>query len=150
LSHTKKLEYIILFFSHNHRNIIIFIISHISLKYTLVNLYFRLGLRTLQNVFSAFCVEEIHLIETMDEFQRVDEAYEAKMLGFEIDCNDSKGLVGACHHVGEFFSTVKEDYKRSSSIYSANCNRGYNPSCFNLAKLYREDLVHCTLLTALT
>jgi hypothetical protein len=74
--------------------------------------------------------------------ERVDEAYEAKMLAFEIDCNDGKGEPQACHHVGEFYSVVKDQHDRSAKIYDLNCNnKGYGPSCFNLARLYRKSLV---------
>lgn len=67
----------------------------------------------------------------------VDDAYDAKMTAFEIDCNDGKGEPSACHHVGEFFSIVKDDHKRAFNVYELNCNKsGYSPSCFNLGKLY--------------
>ena len=67
----------------------------------------------------------------------VDEAYDQKMVGFEIDCNDGKGDPIACHHVGEFFSAVKNDKERAAKVYEANCStKSYSASCFNLARLY--------------
>lgn len=71
------------------------------------------------------------------QLDRVDEAYETKMVAFESDCNDGKGDPTACHHVGEFFSAVKEDYARASKVYESNCrDKGYPASCFNLGRLH--------------
>lgn len=76
------------------------------------------------------------------EFSLVDDAYEAKMTGFEIDCNEGKGEPSACHHVGEFLSVIKNDHNKSGRIYKDNClQRKYTPSCFNLGKLYRMLLM---------
>ena len=67
----------------------------------------------------------------------VDEEYETKMVGFESDCNNGSGDPTACHHVGEFFSTVKDDWQRASNVYQTNCDsKNYSASCFNLAKFY--------------
>jgi cytochrome c oxidase assembly factor 7 len=69
----------------------------------------------------------------------VDERYEEKMAAFEVDCNDGHGAGKACHHVGEFYSVVKDEHDRAKAIYEVNCFREkdpYYPSCFNLAKLY--------------
>ena len=75
-------------------------------------------------------------IQNMD---LVDEAYETKMAAFEADCNDGKGEAVACHHVGEFYSVVKEDRKRAAAVYEKNCQeKGYGPSCFNLGRLFRK------------
>ena len=69
----------------------------------------------------------------------MDEEYEAKMAGFEIDCNEGKGDPGACHHVGEFYSVVKDDHVRAAKVYKQNCEtKKYGASCFNLGKLYCE------------
>ena len=73
----------------------------------------------------------------MDKLELVDEAYEAKMLGFEIDCREGEGTPMGCHNVGEFYSVVKEDHKRASITYEKNCaEKNFPASCFNLAKLY--------------
>jgi TPR repeat protein len=75
----------------------------------------------------------------LDELNLVDERYEEKMAAFEVDCNDGEGSGQACHHVGEFFSVIKNDRKRSKIIFENNCyrnNEPYYPSCFNLGKLY--------------
>mmetsp|Transcript_5960 Transcript_5960/g.6145 ORF Transcript_5960/g.6145 Transcript_5960/m.6145 type:complete len:94 (-) Transcript_5960:4-285(-) len=70
------------------------------------------------------------------EFTPVDEAYEAKMVGFEIDCRDGKGEPSACHHAGEYYSVIKDDHATSAKIYYDNCTKKkYAPSCFNLGKL---------------
>lgn len=67
----------------------------------------------------------------------VDDEYESKMAGFEIDCNDGKGDPTACHHVAEFYSVVKDDWARAAKVYEGNCeSKDYPASCFNLAKLY--------------
>lgn len=69
--------------------------------------------------------------------ERVDENYEAKMVAFEVDCNDGTGEPVACHHVGEYMAVVKEEYERAAKVYELNCkNKGYGPSCFNLGKFY--------------
>ena len=71
------------------------------------------------------------------DLERVDEAYETKMAGFEVDCNDGQGAPAACHHVGEFYSTVKSDYKRAAKVYEMNCkDKKYAASCFNLGRYY--------------
>jgi hypothetical protein len=71
----------------------------------------------------------------------VDEAYEQKMVGFEVDCNGGKGEAIACHNVGEFFSVVKNDKERAAKVYDNNCSvKGYSASCFNLARLYCKFL----------
>ena len=72
--------------------------------------------------------------------EHVDEAYDAKMAAFEVDCNDGNGEPVACHHVGEFFSVVKEERERAAKVYEKNClEKGYGPSCFNLGKLFRKS-----------
>lgn len=74
---------------------------------------------------------------TFMELNRVDDAYDEKMVAFESDCNDGKGEAIACHHVGEYFSLVKDDFIRSAKVYGQNCEaKGYAPSCFNLGRLY--------------
>lgn len=74
----------------------------------------------------------------MDGMERVDENYELKMAAFEADCNDGQGEPVACHHVGEFYSVVKDEHNRSAKVYEKNCyGKNYGPSCFNLARLYR-------------
>jgi hypothetical protein len=71
------------------------------------------------------------------EFTKIDDEYIKRMVAFESDCNDSKGEPIACHHVGEFFSVVKEDHVRAAKVYEANCiNKNYSPSCFNLGRLF--------------
>lgn len=69
------------------------------------------------------------------ELELVDDAYLAKMAAFESDCNDGKGEPAACHHVGEFYSVVRDEHDRAARVYRDNCSR-YSPSCFNLAKLH--------------
>ncbi|KAJ1436118.1 hypothetical protein B484DRAFT_445799 [Ochromonadaceae sp. CCMP2298] len=66
----------------------------------------------------------------------VDEGYEIKMAGFEVDCADGKGEPIACHHVGEFYSVVKEEFTRSAAVYLTNCKNGYGPSCFNAGRMH--------------
>lgn len=69
--------------------------------------------------------------------EEVNEEYETKMAGFELDCNEGKGDQVACHHTAEFYSVVHDNHLRSSKIYTDNCTkRNYTPSCFNLAKLF--------------
>lgn len=69
----------------------------------------------------------------------VDEAYEAKMAAFEVDCNDGQGEPMACHHVGEFYSVVKDEHHRSAKIYTKNCDeKNYGASCFNLGRLFSK------------
>jgi hypothetical protein len=53
----------------------------------------------------------------MNNLELVDDAYEAKMLAFEITCNEGGGQAMACHNVGEFYSVVKEDHKRAAVTY---------------------------------
>jgi len=65
----------------------------------------------------------------------VDDAYVLKMAAFESDCNDGKGEPAACHHVGEFYSVVRDEHERAARVYRDNCPR-YAASCFNLAKLH--------------
>lgn len=68
----------------------------------------------------------------------VDDAYETKMAAFEVDCNDGKGEPIACHHVGEFYSVVKDAHDRAAKVYEGNCyEKEYGPSCFNLGRLFR-------------
>ena len=52
------------------------------------------------------------------EMNLVDEENEAKMAAFEVDCNDGKGEPMDCHHVGEFYSVVKDQHDRSASVCS--------------------------------
>lgn len=69
--------------------------------------------------------------------ERIDDAYETKMVAFEIDCNDGKGEPIACHHAAEYFALVKEEYNKAAKIYQMNCyNKNYGPSCFNLARYH--------------
>ena len=69
----------------------------------------------------------------------MNEEYETKMVGFEVDCNDGKGEPAACQHVGEFFSAVKQEYARAVKVYELNCNQNhYASSCFSYAKMLRE------------
>lgn len=78
----------------------------------------------------------------MDGMERVDENYELKMAAFEADCNDGQGEPVACHHVGEFYSVVKDEHNRSAKVYEKNCyGKNYGPSCFNLARLYRTSFI---------
>jgi TPR repeat protein len=71
------------------------------------------------------------------ELSRVDEAYDEKMVAFEIGCNDGSGDALPCHQVGEYLSLVKDDFERSAKVYAKNCEKkGYAPSCFNLGRLY--------------
>jgi TPR repeat protein len=73
----------------------------------------------------------------MNNIELVDEAYEAKMIAFEIGCADGAGDAMGCHNVGEFLSVVKDDHARAAAVYTKNCaDRKFSPSCFNLAKLY--------------
>ncbi len=75
------------------------------------------------------------------QLKKIDSEYEAKMVAFESDCNDGKGEPSACHHVGEFYSVVKDDHAKAAKIYHDNCfTRNYSASCFNLGRLYRECL----------
>ena len=87
--------------------------------------------------------------------ERVDEEYDTKMVGFEIDCNDGKGSAATCHYTAEFFSAVKQEHHRAAKIYSKNCyERKYDASCFNLGRYYCKfmlfvflsgcDLVECS------
>jgi TPR repeat protein len=67
----------------------------------------------------------------------MNEEYDLKMAGFESDCNDGKGVPVSCHHVGEYYAQVKDDFKRAAASYKLNCdNKNWAPSCFNLANLY--------------
>lgn len=69
--------------------------------------------------------------------QEVDPEYEAKMVSFEMDCNDGKGEPAACHFTAEFHAAVKQDYDRAAAIYGKNCReKGYAPSCFSLGRFY--------------
>jgi len=71
------------------------------------------------------------------ELNRVDEAYDQKMVAFELDCNDGNGDAMPCHQVGEYLSLVKDDFVRSAKVYAKNCEtKGYAPSCFNLGRLH--------------
>ena len=72
------------------------------------------------------------------ELDHVDAEYEARMTGFEVDCNDGKGNAMACHQVGEFFSVVKSDHVRAAAVYDKNCNseKSYAASCFNLGRFF--------------
>jgi hypothetical protein len=75
----------------------------------------------------------------------IDNEYEAKMAGFEIDCNQGTGVAEACHHVGEFYATVKSEYERAAKVYEKNCiEKTYGPSCLNLARLYCKN---CSIFT---
>lgn len=51
----------------------------------------------------------------------VDEEYEIKMAGFEIDCNDGSQAGQACHNVGEFYGVVKNDHTRAAKVFQV-CN----------------------------
>jgi hypothetical protein len=51
------------------------------------------------------------------ELNLVDEEYETKMAGFEIDCNDGQQAGQACHNVGEFYSVVKNDHTRAAKVF---------------------------------
>ena len=78
-------------------------------------------------------------MEIPEGMNLVDDAYLDKMAAFEVDCNEGKsnGEAAACHHVGEFYSVVKDEHQRSSRIYEKNClEKGYGASCFNLGKLF--------------
>ena len=76
-------------------------------------------------------------MEIPEGMNLVDDAYLEKMASFEVDCNDGKGEPAACHHVGEFYSVVKDEHERSSKVYEKNClQKGYGASCFNLGKLF--------------
>jgi TPR repeat protein len=76
-------------------------------------------------------------MEIPEGMNLVDDAYLEKMAAFEVDCNDGKGEPAACHHVGEFYSVVKDQHARSAKIYEENClKKGYGASCFNLGKLF--------------
>lgn len=82
---------------------------------------------------------KLEKMEIPEGMNLVDDAYLDKMAAFEVDCNEgrSNGEAAACHHVGEFYSVVKDEHKRSSRIYEKNClEKGYGASCFNLGKLY--------------
>jgi hypothetical protein len=71
------------------------------------------------------------------EYNLVDDAYVEKMTAFEMDCADGQGEPMACHHVGEFFSVVRNEHDRAAKVYANNCyNVGFGPSCFNLGKLH--------------
>jgi hypothetical protein len=83
---------------------------------------------------------------------RIDDEYETKMAGFEVDCNDGKGEPEACHHVGEFYSVVKEERERAANVYEKNCReKNFGPSCFNLGRLFCKcngSIIDLTLLIA--
>jgi len=67
----------------------------------------------------------------------LNEEYHTKMVGFESSCNDGKGVPVSCHHVGEYFAQVKEDFPRAAETYRLNCEKKqWGPSCFNLGHLY--------------
>lgn len=63
----------------------------------------------------------------MDKLQEINEDYEIKMAGFEVDCHDGKGEPVACHHVGEFYSVVKDEHVSASPFYllSVLCSLEY-------------------------
>jgi hypothetical protein len=84
------------------------------------------------------------------ELNRVDEAYETKMAAFEVDCNDGKGEAMACHHAGEFYTVVKDQFDRAAKIYETNCTeKRYGPSCFNLGRLYSKFIASPILICLL-
>ncbi|CAM9233099.1 unnamed protein product [Choristocarpus tenellus] len=56
------------------------------------------------------------------------------MLQFEMDCNEGKGNVVACHQVGEFLSVVKNEKDKAAAFFDRNCAAGYAPSCFNYGR----------------
>ena len=73
---------------------------------------------------------------SMNQLVEVDSRYDEKMTAFEVDCSDGNGEPIACHHVGEYYSVVKDDHKTAAKIYEMNCDKKHHaPSCFNLAKL---------------
>ena len=53
-----------------------------------------------------------------NSMELVDDAYEAKMLAFEVTCNEGQGEAMGCHNVGEFYSVVKEDHARAAAVYT--------------------------------
>src|SRR5690348_17016451 len=66
-----------------------------------------------------------------------EEEYHLKFVGFEIDCNEGKGSAAACHHTGEYWASVKNDYSRAADIYRKNCTLNkYMPSCFVLGRMH--------------
>lgn len=82
------------------------------------------------------------------DLTRVDKEYELKMTAFEVDCNGGEGEPMACHHVGEFYTVVKNDFERAAKIYEKNCNeKKYGPSCFNLGRLYCKQSSSSFFLT---
>lgn len=69
--------------------------------------------------------------------ERVDETYETKMAGFEVDCADGKGEPSACHYVAEFYGAVREEYSRAAALLAKNCkDKNYGPSCFSLGRFH--------------
>mmetsp|Transcript_1445 Transcript_1445/g.2773 ORF Transcript_1445/g.2773 Transcript_1445/m.2773 type:complete len:228 (-) Transcript_1445:249-932(-) len=68
---------------------------------------------------------------------RIDEEYEERMIAFEMDCNEGKGVPEACHSAGDYFSIVKSDMEKASKLYEANCNNNnHGASCFSLGRMY--------------
>ena len=73
---------------------------------------------------------------SMNQLVEVDSRYDEKMTSFEVDCSDGNGEPIACHHVGEYYSVVKDDHPTAAKIYQVNCDKKHHaPSCFNLGKL---------------
>ena len=73
------------------------------------------------------------------EINEIGQDYENRMLAFEMDCNDGKGVPKSCHNVGEYFANVKEDFERARKVYDKNCrDNKYGSSCFNLGRMYRK------------
>jgi hypothetical protein len=56
----------------------------------------------------------------MEKLELVDDAYEAKMLAFELTCGEGQGSAMGCHNTGEFYSVVKEDHARAAKIYQVS------------------------------
>jgi hypothetical protein len=73
--------------------------------------------------------------------EEVNETYETKMAGFEVDCADGKGEATACHYVAEFYATIKEQHERAAALFEKNCReKGFGPSCLSLGRYYRTSL----------
>lgn len=71
------------------------------------------------------------------EVKALDEEYQARMLAFEVDCNDGKGDGYGCHCAGEFFAVVKDDHARAAKVFERNCkDNKYGASCFSLARFF--------------
>lgn len=69
------------------------------------------------------------------EIVEVDQEYKEKMLSYEIDCNNGKGLPSACHSLAEYYGLILQNNTRAAELYKKNCDDfKFSGSCLNYAK----------------